>query len=208
MSTRARLHSRLRWVVVAAAAVPTLLATPWAYVRVVTASSIRETGGSVEHADAALVLGARVYKDGRPSRFLRERVEAGVELYRAGAVDRIIMSGDGEDSSGFGEPSVMRRVAERMGVPPASIVEDPLGVDTYSSCVRARDVYSVRSVIVTTQRFHMPRAVWLCQRAGLEARGTHPPARLTKSTVWGNIREIAAVGKAVGDVMRARVPRG
>jgi vancomycin permeability regulator SanA len=208
MSRRTRLHPRYRWLVIAVVALPTLIAAPWGYVRIVTVSALHEAGTPVEHADAALVLGARVYEDGRPSRFLRERVSVGVELYLAGTVDRIIMSGDGEDSSGYGEPSVMRRVAEEMGVPPAAIVEDPLGVDTYSSCRRAQEVYRATSVVVATQEFHVPRAVWLCQQAGLKAQGTYPPVRLTQSTVWGNIREVAAVGKAVIDVMRGRTPQG
>src|SRR4051812_36805396 len=58
--------------------------------------------GHFERADAALVLGARVWRDGRPSRFLRERVVTGVRLYREGLVSRIIMSGAAEDSSGYG----------------------------------------------------------------------------------------------------------
>jgi len=100
--------------------------------------------GNFKPADAALVLGARVWQDGRPSRFLRERVVVGVRLYRRGLVSRIIMSGAGEDSSGYGEPAVMRRVAEEAGVPSEAIVDDDLGVDTYSSCIRARDEYEVR----------------------------------------------------------------
>lgn len=208
LARRRRLPPRARWTVAALVAVPTLIAAPWACVRLATASAIHTDVDAVDHADAALVLGARVYADGRPSRFLRERVEVGVALYLAGKVDRIIMSGDGEDSSGFGEPSVMRRVAEEMGVPPEAIVEDPLGLDTYSSCMRARDVYGAASVVVATQEFHTPRAVWLCRQAGLDAQGVHPPARPTKSTAYGNLREVAAVAKAVGDVLRGRTPAG
>lgn len=206
---RRRLHPRYRWLIAAVVAVPTLVAAPWGYVRLATASAISPAGASgVPHADAALVLGARVYADGRPSRFLRERVETGVALYKAGTVDVIIMSGDGEDSSGFGEPAVMRRVAEDMGVPADAIIEDPLGLDTYSSCARASDVYGMNSVIVATQEFHLPRAVWLCGRAGLNAHGEHPEVRFTKSTVVGHIREVPAVAKAVMDVLRGRLPEG
>ena len=164
--------------------------------------------GHFEPADAALVLGARVWKDGRPSRFLRERVVTGVRLYRAGLVSRIIMSGAGEDSSGYGEPTVMRRVAESAGVPADVIIEDSLGVDTYSSCVRARDEYGMRSVIVATQEFHLPRAVWLCQRLGLEAQGAYPPPILGEHTMRGHVRELGATGKAMIDLARGRVPQG
>ena len=164
--------------------------------------------GSFHHADAALVLGARVWADGRPSRFLRERVVTGVRLYRRGLVDRIIVSGAQQDSSGHGEPAVMRRVAEAAGVPARDIVEDPLGVDTFSSCIRARDVYGVQSVIVATQEFHLPRAVWLCERLGLEAQGAFPPPIITEHTFRGHIRELGATGKAMLDLARGREPQG
>ena len=203
-----RLPRRYRLAVATLVLVPSLVATPWAVVRIGTASAVRPADSTFTHADAAVVLGARVYADGRPSRFLRERVEVGVRLYLDGTVDRLIMSGDGDDSSGFVEPSVMRRVAEDMGVPADAIEEDPLGVDTYSSCVNARDTFGAGSVIMVSQQFHVPRAVWVCDRIGLEAQGAYPPQRLTKSTVKGHAREVAADAKAMIDVLRGRVPAG
>jgi vancomycin permeability regulator SanA len=102
----------------------------------------------------------------------------------------------------------MRRVAEAAGVPSRDIVEDPLGVDTYSSCIRARDEFGVRSVIVATQEFHLPRAVWLCERLGLDAQGAYPPPILTEHTVRGHVREVGATGKAFLDLARGREPQG
>jgi len=201
-------HPRYRWAVAAIVLLPSLIATPWAIVRLSTASSVHPEEAALAHADAAVVLGARVYADGRPSRFLRERVEVGVQLYLDGTVDRLIMSGDGTDSSGFGEPTVMRQVAEDMGVPSDAIQEDPLGVDTYSSCINARDTFGATSVIMVSQAFHVPRAVWVCDRIGLDAQGTYPPQRLTKSTLVGHVREVAADAKAMIDVLRGRVPDG
>ncbi|MGC4174637.1 SanA/YdcF family protein [Demequina sp.] len=183
--------------------------TPAATARLATIGARRPiASGRFHHAEAALVLGARVWADGRPSRFLRERVVTGVRLYRMGLVDRIIMSGAGEDSSGYGEPPVMRRVAEAAGVPSEHIIEDPLGVDTYSSCIRARDEYGMRSVIVATQEFHLPRAVWLCERLGLDAQGAYPPVILTEHTIRGHVRELGATGKAMLDLARGRDPQG
>jgi vancomycin permeability regulator SanA len=201
-------HTSPRYVPVLAAVAlaPVIVSLPWLLVRAQTLGSTRRSSGGFDRADAALVLGARVWEDGRLSRFLRERVEVGVGLYRAGVVDRIIMSGDGQDSSGFGEPAVMRRVAQAMGVPPDAIIEDPLGLDTYSSCVRAQAEYGATSVVVATQEFHVPRAVWVCHRIGLPAQGAYAPPRLTKSTVTGHIREVGATAKAVLDVARGREP--
>jgi len=183
-----------------------LVMAPWTAIRLQTLTDIGPASGSFDHADAALVLGARVYEDGTPSPFLLERVQTGVELYKAGVVDRIIMSGDGQDSSGFGEPTVMRALAEGMGVPADAIVEDPLGVDTYASCLRARDEFGAASLIVTTQEFHVSRATWLCDRAGVDSQGAYPPVRVRKGTIIGNTREIAAAAKAWMDVVSGRQP--
>jgi vancomycin permeability regulator SanA len=211
--TRPRLRPRYRWVIAACVAIPALITAPWMVVRTLTADSTQrvdttEAAVALDHADYALVLGARVHEDGRPSRFLRERVQVGVDLYHAGVVDRLLMSGDGHDSSGFGETAVMREVAESLGVPAEDIVEDPMGLDTYSSCVRARDRYGASSVVVATQEFHLSRAVWVCKQAGLAAQGAHPSVRITKSTVYGHVREVGAVAKVMIDVARGRQPEG
>jgi vancomycin permeability regulator SanA len=206
--TRTRLPSRYRWVIATLVFVPALVATPWGIVRATTADAVRRDDQPFRHADVAVVLGARVYPDGRPSRFLRERVTVGARLYLSGVVDALIMSGDGHDSSGYGEPSVMRKVAEDLGVPPDAIVEDPLGVDTFSSCHNARDTFHVSSVIMVSQEFHVPRAVWLCRQLGLDAQGAYPPQVLTSSTLVGHVREVAADAKAMIDVARGRSPQG
>lgn len=185
-----------------AAALPTLIA------RATTASAIHPVAGTFAHADAALVLGARVWEDGRPSRFLRERVEAGVSLFQRGFVDQLIMSGDGIHARSHHEPAVMTRVAIDMGVPAAAIIADPYGVDTYSSAHRARHVYGLTSVVAVSQEFHLPRAVWLCRRVGLVAQGAHAPIVAREHTAMGYLRETAATVKAVIDVAGGRVPDG
>lgn len=205
---RDRLPSRYRWRVAIVVAVFVIALLPWLAIRAQTWTDIAPVAASHDHADAALVLGARVYEDGSASPFLRERVAAGVQLYRDGYVDRIIMSGDGEDSSGFGEPAVMRAIAEEMGVPADAIVEDPLGLDTYASCSRARDEFGAGSVIVTTQEFHVYRALWLCDRAGLDAQGAYPPITIRKGTFIGNGREFLAAVKAWKDVATGDSPAG
>ncbi len=177
---------------------------PLALTRAATATRIRPSASTFPHADAALVLGARVHADGRPSRFLRERIAIGAALVLDGTVSRVIMSGAGRDSSGHGEPAVMRRVAAEMGVPADAIISDPFGVDTYSSCVRAHQVWGATSLIVASQEFHLPRAVWICDHIGVPALGAYPPVRFTKSMVWGHGREMAATAKAWADVARSR----
>ena len=202
---RPRLARRHRWTIAAAVAIPALVLAPVVYVTATTAAQVHPAStDTFAAADAALVLGARVYPDGQPSRFLRERVAIGVDLYQAGLVDTLIMSGDGADSSGYGEPTVMRALAESMGVPADAILEDPEGFDTYASCARARAVQGVDTVIIATQQFHAARALWLCERAGMRAQAAYPPATHTFSTVQGRLREIPATAKAMIDTATGR----
>jgi len=150
-------------------------------------------------ADAALVLGARVWPDGRPSLFLRQRVEVGVHLYRRGLVSRVVVSGSGHNREGLDETAVMARVVEEAGVPFDAIDIDAHGHDTYTSALRARDVLGLSSVIVASQEFHLPRAVWLCRQVGLEAQGAYPPVLLREHTALGYVREVPATFKAMAE---------
>jgi len=204
LPARRRLPRRYRWRILALVLIPSVVAAPWAVVRVTTASAIQPSGSQLEPADVALILGAKVHADGRPSRFLRERVEAGVALYLDGTVSQLIMSGDGNASEGYSEPEVMKQIAIDMGVPADAILVDPLGIDTYSSCLRARDVYGVTSMIVVSQEFHLARAVWIAERLGIPARGVYPAVNYRWSTLKGHVREVAAVAKAVMDVYGKR----
>lgn len=71
-------------------------------------------------ANAAVIFGARVYASGEPSPLLADRIATGVELYRAGLVPVLVMSG-GDGTDGYNEAFVMRERAIAAGVDPAAI---------------------------------------------------------------------------------------
>jgi vancomycin permeability regulator SanA len=148
-------------------------------------------------ADAALVLGARVWEDGRPSRFLRERVEVAVSLYKRGLVPAIIMTGADDNREGLDEVASMVRTAIELGVPERDIIRDGQGLNTRASAVNARQTLGLGSVIVCTQEFHLPRAVFLCQVQGLKAQGAYPRIHVKDHTVRGYVREVPATWKAL-----------
>jgi SanA protein len=159
------------------------------------------------HAEAALVLGASAYTDGTPTPTLADRLSAGAALYRDGRVDRVLVSG--KRGHGFvDQVEVMRRELVRLGVPDRVIFTDRAGFDTWDSMVRARKVYEVRSAIVVTQGWHMPRALWLAKRAGMEAHGLVADRSTTgrQRRGWG-LREVFARVKAVADVVTGAKPR-
>lgn len=117
------------------------------------------------------------------------------------------MSGD-HSRVDHDEVTAMAAAAEAAGVPASAIVADHAGFDTYSSCYRARSVWGLDRVIVVSQGFHLPRAVWLCQQLGLDADGVAAGDAGHRSTAgYGALREVLAVDKAVLDVVRHRSPR-
>lgn len=118
----------------------------------------------------ALVFGAGLFQDKYPTPYLRWRIETAVQLYKAGRVDKILMTGDNM-TKGHNEPKIMRDRAIALGVPAKDIVADYAGFNTYDSCYRAHAIFKVDSATVITQGYHLPRAVMSCKGLGINAIG-------------------------------------
>lgn len=124
----------------------------------------------VPEAPVAIIFGAGLTPNGLPSPALARRVEAGVALYEAGRVHRLLMSGD-SGTDWHDEVGAMRDLAIATGVPADAILIDPAGFRTYESCERARAVYGFQRAVVVTQAFHLPRTIFTCDRLGVDAVG-------------------------------------
>jgi len=163
---------------------------------------------AVPHAQAALVLGAFVQPDGRPSAMLEDRIRAAAALYLDGRVDKVLASGD-HGRPDYDEVNAMRRELVALGVPDADVFTDHAGFATLDSVVRARKVFNVDSVIVVTQPFHMARALWLARHAGLTAHGLEAGAGVGYGSQgrFADVREVLARTKALGDVLTGAQPK-
>lgn len=162
--------------------------------------------GSASPAQAALVLGAYVFPDGRVSMMVEDRLEAALALYRSGKVKKILVTGD-HGRLEYDEVNTMRKYLESKGVPPEDIFMDHAGFDTYDSMYRARDVFQVRSAIVVTQRFHLPRAIYIARALGLEAQGVVADRWVYAKAEYYELRELAARTKAFRDVVLRAKPK-
>jgi SanA protein len=116
----------------------------------------------------ALVLGAGLWADGSLTPVLADRVATAADLSHAGVVQKLLLSGD-HHSVTYNEPAAMMEYAVRLGVPEDAILLDYAGRRTYDSCYRARTIFGVEQAIVVTQRFHAPRALYLCRNLGMDA---------------------------------------
>ncbi|KQV53784.1 MULTISPECIES: YdcF family protein [unclassified Duganella] len=137
-------------------------------------------GCSDQQADADLIVvpGNTVAPDGTPSPRLRARLDIALALYRGHRAPLIFVSG-GLGREGFDEAVVMAGYLAKNGVPRAAIVVDSQGLDTRATAgnaaafMRARDL---KSVLVATQYFHVPRTRLALERAGVQVAG-HSHAR-------------------------------
>ena len=154
----------------------------------------------LERRPVALVFGAGVYPDGRLSRMLADRVLTAVDLYQVGKVDKILMTGDNSVAT-YNEPWHMADFAIAQGTPERDIAFDYAGRRTYASCWRAKHIFGLDRVVLVTQRFHLPRALYLCQSVGLDAVGVVADRRDYRlANTRYTIREIPARIKAWLDV--------
>jgi SanA protein len=118
----------------------------------------------------AIIFGAGLRRDGTPTAMLRDRVLTGADLYFNGKIEKLLMSGDNRFEN-YNEPESMRQFALLAGVPDKAIVLDYAGRRTYDTCYRARVIFGVKSALLVTQKFHLPRALFLCNTLGLDATG-------------------------------------
>jgi len=164
---------------------------------------ITTTVDSVPRTEVALVLGASVYR-GKPSPVLAERADVAVALYRANKVSKILVTGDNGTLS-YDEVTPVRKYLLGAGIPSQDIFLDHAGFDTYSSMYRAREVFLARSLTIVTQDFHLPRALWIARRLGLDAYGI--VAAGGENSPSDYIREIPAAIKALLNVFTDRQPK-
>jgi SanA protein len=195
-----------RLIAIAAGFLVTALALPNLVVWLGGRGPVTTDARDVPHAQAALVLGAQVMSNGAPSDMLADRIAAAAELYRAGKVDKLLLSGD-HGRKTYDEVGTMKRILLAKGIPARDIFEDHAGFDTWDSAQRARRIFDVTSAVVVTQRFHMARALWDARRAGLQVTGYAADRRDYGRVLRRlEVREAAARVKTVGDALTGAEP--
>ena len=148
---------------------------------------------------AAIVFGAGYWPSGRLSDALADRMEAAISLYQSGKVKRLLLTGDNRFAD-YNEPAAMAQYAERRGVPREALVLDYAGRRTYDSCYRARAIFGLEQAILVTQAFHLPRALYTCDRLGLEVVGIVADRHQYVYGTWYRLREVLALARAWSDV--------
>lgn len=115
------------------------------------------------------------------------------------------MSGDNSYLN-YNEPGAMRQYAIELGVPDEAIVLDYAGRRTYDTCYRAREIFGIHEALLVTQKFHLPRALYVCNRLGVSAVGVAADRRIynRRSLTFWHLREIPATLVALWEVHVSR----
>ena len=148
---------------------------------------------------AAIVFGAGYWPSGRLSDALADRMDTAIELYRAGKVNRLLLTGDNRFVN-YNEPAQMMEYALAHGVPRDDLVLDYAGRRTYDSCYRAKAIFGLERAVLVTQAFHLPRAIYTCDRLGLDVVGTVADRHQYVYSDWYRLRELFALARAWLDV--------
>ncbi|RLV08612.1 hypothetical protein CTZ27_07450 [Streptomyces griseocarneus] len=199
-----RTRKAWRRVVWAAMAGCLLALAPITWIYASATPRVRQVSDAPE-APVAMVFGAGLWS-GKPSPYLANRLDKAAELYKAGKVRVVLVTGDNSRDD-YDEPDAMRAYLTRHGVPDARIVSDYAGFDTWDSCTRAARVFGVRKAVLVSQGFHIRRALALCGAAGIDAHGVASDDSHGPTWYAGGAREIFASGKAAFEATVRPGPR-
>lgn len=126
---------------------------------------------SIPHNKVGLLLGTSPRSPwGGNNYYFDYRIDAASELFKAGKIDYIIVSGDNH-STDYDEPSCMQDSLMAQGIPFDRIILDYAGFRTLDSVVRAKEIFGQDSLTIISQPFHNERALYLAMHYGIDAIG-------------------------------------
>jgi SanA protein len=191
----------LRWLaggLFVAAVLPVPMAVLWVHLR--ASGRVIAAAQKLPRNDVCLVLGtSALASDGRShNAHFDHRIAAAAELYSAGRVRQLLLSGNG--APGDEEPKAMQAALLALGVPAQAMFLDQAGFRTLDSVVRAREVFGVRKLTIVTDRFHCYRAIFLARAFGLDAVAFPSAEVEVRRSLKTRVRECLADVKACLDV--------
>lgn len=155
----------------------------------------------------ALVLGTAKNIGNRPNIYFTNRIKAAADLYKAGKVEKFLVSGDNSRKE-YNEPEDMRNALVEAGVPDSIIHFDYAGLRTLDSVVRANKIFGQDAFIIVSQKFHNQRAIFLAQYYGYEVYGYNAvDLSINRSSFKTKVRELFARVKVFIDIIVGKEPK-
>lgn len=164
-----------------------------------THAQVFEEVSSLPKNKVALVLGTSpILPNGRPNLYFESRMAAAAELYHAGKVEHLILSGDNGRKI-YNEPEAMQQALVELGIPIEKLTLDFAGFRTLDSVVRCQKIFGQDKFTVISQKWHNHRAVFIANANGLNAIAYNAP-KVVNATRKATNREYLARVKAVLDI--------
>ena len=171
-----------------------------------TAAQIYSEVITIPQNKVGLLLGTSPkLKNGNNNLYFDYRILAAVELYKAGKIKYILISGDNRREE-YNEPEEMKKALMQKGVPEKFIYLDYAGFRTLDSVVRAKEVFGQNQLTIISQRFHNERAIYLAEKNGINAIGYNAKDVNAYAGMKTNIRELLARVKMFIDLAIDKQP--
>ena len=163
---RTKMIKAAAWMAVACL---TLIAACDIAVRATAHGRTYDNVNDIPHNRVGLLLGTNsTTPRGTHNYYYTHRINAAAELFHAGKVDYLLISGD-NSSKHYDEPTMMRDSLLLHGVPADRIVLDYAGFRTLDSVIRAKEVFGQSSFTIISQKFHNERALVQARHYGIDA---------------------------------------
>lgn len=163
----------------------------------------------VPHRKIGLVLGTSPVWNGIRNYYFDYRIHAAADLYNAGKVDWLVVSGGDyrNTENGYDEPVAMRDSLIKYGVDSTRIVLDYDGTRTLNSIAKMRDIYCQDSITIISQKFHNERALYQAKYLDIDAIGYNAITPGRRASLLRNRgREVFARVKLFIDIVRGLHP--
>lgn len=145
------------------------------------------------HKHVGLLLGTCKYMRDKKTinPFWNFRLQAAYQLWKAGKIDKILISGD-NGWYGYNEPKDFFDALKKLGVPDTAMVCDYAGFRTHDSVIRCKKVFGQQDIIIISQQFHNERALYIAKYYGVKALGYNAEQVSFRDNLWNAVRESLA----------------
>ncbi|WP_294958014.1 ElyC/SanA/YdcF family protein [uncultured Flavobacterium sp.] len=175
------------------------------YVKSSTKTKIYYSVKKFPKNDVGIIFGAGI-NGNQPSKYLKDRLDAGIMLWKAKRINKILLSGDnGRDE--YDELTVMKNYCYNQGVDTTKIFIDYAGFDTYSTMYRAKHIFKTKKATLISQEYHLNRAIYIGQKLGIKSVGYSANNGEYLGYKYVCFREYGSIFKSFFDVLRNRQPR-
>lgn len=170
-------------------------------------SYLYSTVSDIPYNKVGLLLGTSPkLKNGKNNLYFDYRIKAATELYNAGKIKYILVSGDNRRND-YNEPEEMKQALIATGIPEQQIILDYAGLRTLDSVIRAHLIFGLERFTLISQEFHNERAIFLAQQNHLQVIGYNAQDVSAYAGFKTNLRELLARVKVFMDIITDKAPK-